>query len=151
MTLQKNYARSCNVGRQLITLDETEINGKIITHFQKFAGLTETNIPIPESWTTDYEPLPFIEDDIYKDQLIYISLQELNVVLITCSNGKAVRNSMITYEMVKHSSKVFKQKLLILYNMCLDVGLSPNKWKHALLFPTPKPHLMLWKFVKIRI
>ena len=126
-----------------LTLDDNELNNKVIEHFQNIAGPSDTNISIPESWQQDYLPLPTVNEDCYHTQLRPVDLHELNGILSTCPNGKAAGTSTITYEMVRHSSKTFKNKLVELYNMCITTGLTPTKWKHALLFPIPKP--MEWE------
>src|SRR6266511_2855467 len=126
-----------------LTLDEGKINDKITEHFQNIAGPNTSQTVIPPSWKDDYEPLPFIDDNWYNDQLSHINLEELNTTLSSCPNDKAAGVSTITYEMVRNSSKTFKLKLLELYNMSIDTGLTPQKWKHALLFPIPKP--MEWE------
>ena len=126
-----------------LTLDNDEIDKKVVDHFQNIAGPNATHQSIPEEWRSEYEPLRTISDDCYKDQLKHIDLQELNEILSICPNGKAAGVSGITYEMVRHSSKHFKLKLVELYNICIDNNDTPTKWKHALLFPIPKP--MEWE------
>jgi len=128
---------------ETLSLDQKEIETKVTSHFQTYAGPTTGKMTIPDDWKKDYEPLPLINDNCYNDQLIHITLPELNEVLSKCPNGKAAGVSTISYEMVKHSSKEFKRKLILTYNMCIDLGITPNKWKHALLFPIPKP--MEWE------
>ena len=115
--------------KDTLSLDPDEIETKVTSHFQTYAGPSNETSTIPEEWKADYEPNQMINEDWYKDQLTHVSLQELNAILGKCPNDKAAGVSTITYEFVKHSSKEFKRKLLLSFNMCLDLGLSPDKWK----------------------
>ena len=92
-----------------------------------------------EKWKEEYAPLEHIPDTCYNDDLKDITIEELDSALADCPNGKAAGVSTVTYEMMKHIPRQFKEHVIKLYNWCLKSGLIPITWKQALLFAIPKP------------
>jgi hypothetical protein len=57
----------------------------------------------------------------------------------TLPSEKASGPSLISYEMIKHSSLEMKQQLLLLTNEIIKQEKLPNEYKLANIYPIPKP------------
>ena len=68
-----------------------------------------------------------------------ITEEEYSQITSALSNNKASGPSTITYESVKHAGPLCHSLIITLLNACLDTTLIPHSWRHALLFPIPKP------------
>src|SRR6266496_619717 len=145
ITMDKILSIDSNNQASLLT-DSADIKAAAINHFQN-------SVPSPSRlssfyrldkfsprWKRRYMPLDTIQDSIYDDLMIPISLDEWTTVLRSMPKDKAAGPSKISYELMQHLGPLAIEQSLQLVNDCLLVGNIPSGWREALLFPIPKPH-----------
>jgi hypothetical protein len=92
----------------LIT-DEEKIKEVVNDHFQNIAGSINKEKLIPSNWIHRYSPIDIIDDNIYKNLMAPPTEEEWEECIKNLPNDKAARPSTITYEMIKKSSKEYKE------------------------------------------
>ncbi|GBB85706.1 hypothetical protein RclHR1_01220002 [Rhizophagus clarus] len=94
---------------------------------------------LPLRWSSRYQPVDLLSDDIYDSVISLISLDKFCSTIRTLPCGKAAGPSGIPYEAFKHLSENNLSWLLRLFNDCLLTGNIPTEWRNASIYPIPKP------------
>ncbi|GET56141.1 RNA-directed DNA polymerase from mobile element jockey-like [Rhizophagus irregularis DAOM 181602=DAOM 197198] len=118
-----------------------------ITHFQSIVSPPLVHYSsiasFPVRWQLAYTPLSDVSTSLYDPVLTPISLQEWSDVISSMPNNKASGPSKISYEMIKHLSSEALDFSLLLANTCLSRGDIPADWHEAVVYPIPKPMILM--------
>jgi Reverse transcriptase (RNA-dependent DNA polymerase). len=128
-------------GTEVLLTEEADIKQEVNRHFQNAAKIPPLTLPtMSDKWIEEYTPKVNINDNIYTNLLSPPSDKEWNDVLHALPNGKAPGPSGISYEMIKHLGPKASDFSSELATDCLRSGIIPTEWKHAHVYPIPKPH-----------
>ncbi|CAB4430138.1 unnamed protein product [Rhizophagus irregularis] len=120
------------------------IDKEVIDHFQNFVPITSTPpssiCDLPERWSNVYEPLADVNPSMFGSLMDPPTLEEWSSTISSMPNDKAPGPSMISYEMLKHLGPHASSLLLNLVGTCFSDANIPDLWRHATVFPIPKPH-----------
>jgi ribonuclease HI len=108
-------------------------------HFQTIAGGQHQTKTIPEEWRDTYTPKTEVNENIYNFLMTDITDLEWFNTISNLPNNKAPGPSGITYEMIKHTGDLTQQTLRKFINACIHLNDIPSAWRHANVFPIPKP------------
>jgi ribonuclease HI/endonuclease/exonuclease/phosphatase family metal-dependent hydrolase len=140
-----------NSGDEILITEKEEVLKAVKDHFDKLSNTAiKPTAQLEREWTEEYEPLEQVEDDYFVDIMDPITPAEWAEVLHTLPTGKAAGPSKISYEMIKNSSKKFKDILRRFYDLCLQINDLPNQWNQAIVYPIPKPGDWELNLTKIR-
>ncbi|CAB4443464.1 unnamed protein product [Rhizophagus irregularis] len=121
-----------------------DIDKEVIDHFQNFVPITSSPPSsirdLPDRWSNVYEPLVDVNPNIFDSLMNPPALEEWSSTISSMPNDKAPGPSMISYEMLKHLGPHASSLLLNLVGTCLSDANIPDLWRHATIFPIPKPH-----------
>ncbi|GET56225.1 Tbingi protein [Rhizophagus irregularis DAOM 181602=DAOM 197198] len=124
--------------------DPHDIDDAVINHFQNSVPIKSSppdNIStLPDRWSSAYHPLDDVDSSMYNSLLDPPTLEEWLSTVSSMPNDKAPGPSMITYEMLKHLGSNTSALVLLLVRSCLRTADIPDLWRHAMVFPIPKPH-----------
>ncbi|CAB4430549.1 unnamed protein product [Rhizophagus irregularis] len=120
------------------------IDKEVIDHFQNFVPITSSPpssiCDLPDRWSNVYKPLVDVNSNIFGSLMDPPTLEEWSSTISSMPNDKAPGPSMISYEMLKHLGPHASSLLLDLVGTCLSDANIPDLWRHATVFPIPKPH-----------
>ena len=123
-----------------ITIDEpNHVKECIRQHYIKWHSKRETDFELLENsdWNEEFQPLPEIEEDLYKDIMNPITSYELTYVLKQFTE-KAPGHSKITTLQLKHLTETAKLLLLKIINTALVYQIMPKEWLIGTIYPIPK-------------
>ncbi|CAB5347681.1 unnamed protein product [Rhizophagus irregularis] len=135
-----------NKGDYVFTNNPEIIEKEAIKHLQHQAGPPNekdiTNLDsLPQDWKDHYDPtLQNIKEEWWNNLTEPITLMDLSSIFKKLNNNKAPGPSKITYEDITHLHEDALMILITVFNACITLKVILDKWKHALLFPIPKPH-----------
>ena len=101
---------------------------------------TNNLVSLDEFWSIIYEPRDHIRDEHTAPLEANINLNELTDIIHSLPNNKASGPSNISYEIIKYLPTSFLEHLVLLFNFIINTSTIPSAWRHALLYPIPKPH-----------
>ena len=128
---------------ELVT-DPDTINQIAVRHFQTIAGGSHSPVPLPARWIQQYAPRSDINENIYNNLMALPDFDEWSAIIASLPNDKACGPSGISNEMLKHLEPVANKALWKIAKFCLLLGTIPDEWRHAVIYPIPKP--MDWKY-----
>ncbi|CAB4440625.1 unnamed protein product [Rhizophagus irregularis] len=130
--------------RPTLLTSSDAIDKKVVDHFQNFVPITSSPPSsirdLPDRWSNAYEPLVDVNPSIFGSLMDPPTLEEWSSTISSMPNDKAPGPSMISYEMLKHLGPHASSLLLSLVGTCLSDANIPDLWRHATVFPIPKPH-----------
>src|SRR6266498_4651898 len=122
-----------------ISTAQEDIERIATKHFQTSTGIPPDNVFIPSDWLPDFAPQDNIDASIYQNLMNPVIDSEYLNIISNLPNNKASGPSSITYEAVQHAGPLCRSFIIRLLNACIHTTLIPNHWRHALLYPIPKP------------
>ena len=108
-----------------------ETNGQKAKYFAKALGRTMQAKDYPEKGLDTISTKQFDE--------LTIDIKELSRILKTKRNT-APGEDNIRYEDIRKTTTKFKELLCNLHSICLNVGVTPTKWKQSNIKLIPKPN-----------
>jgi exonuclease III len=118
-----------------------EIKAAVNQHFQSAASIPADVLPpMSSKWEDIYSPIWSISPTIYDGLLDPITDDEWMVAINSLPLKKASGPTGISYEMLKHLGPLTNDLLRNIINTTFSSGLIPADWKHATVYPIPKPH-----------
>lgn len=114
------------------TAGSPDLISNLLTHYTTIDDL-------PENWKDIYTPKNYTFQSDINNLSSPITEQELNTALASLPKGKASGPSHLKYEDFIYLHDSFKALLLGWFNLILTHNYLPVSWKHALLYPIPKP------------
>ncbi|CAB4442142.1 unnamed protein product [Rhizophagus irregularis] len=115
----------------ILVTDPNEIKKLTNDHFQLCPGAVNQDKPIPNQWKNQYEPLSYIDQDIYKNIMDPSYWDEWIQSVSELPNGKATSSSGISNEMIKYLSDEMQQVLFKIVCSCFKLQEIPSAWKLA--------------------
>ncbi|PKK59995.1 hypothetical protein RhiirC2_819590 [Rhizophagus irregularis] len=126
--------------RDYIMIDKKEIDEHIKEHYEQWTRNREIDLDLltyDYMWNEIYSPIENIDEDLYKDLMNSITLDELNIVIAESSKDKAAGPSGITYDLWKKSKENTRIIINKLMNECLMEEEFVKKWKKG----SESPHV----------
>ncbi|CAJ0866006.1 17123_t:CDS:2 [Entrophospora sp. SA101] len=128
-------------GSQHISSDPDTVKSHTRIHFSNISSTA--NNPPPNNlwneWAHVYQPLNYIKPEWYDSILSPITKTELLNNISDLPLKKGAGPSSISNEMLKHLNPDTIEILLSLFNRCISISHIPSAWKHANVYPIPKP------------
>jgi hypothetical protein len=118
---------------------ESDVRKESARHFQMAAGSTHSDVSLDEEWSPFYQPVQYINNNIYHDLIVAPTADEWYAVVQSLPNEKAPGPSKISNEMLKHLGPITRKALWYIICGCLNTSLLPHRWNHAFIYPIPKP------------
>ena len=122
----------------LIT-DPSAVATEVNHHFQHVAGGSPQVPVLSPRWSAWYFPITEIRPHWYQHIMTPPSLQEWSEVIRSLPNKKAPGPSGVSNEMLKQLGSSMHQALYQLIRLCFIHNDIPSAWRHATVYPIPKP------------
>jgi hypothetical protein len=97
-----------STARDLLT-SESEVKKESARHFQMAAGSTHSDVSLGEEWSPFYQPVQYINNNIYHDLMVTPTADEWYTVVQSLPNEKAPGPSKISNEMLKHLDPITRK------------------------------------------
>jgi hypothetical protein len=126
-------------GEEVLLTSPNDVKKKVMDHFQKCAGSINQEKHIPDNWKQEYEPITYINSNIYDELLSLPTMELLETHIKQLPVGKAAGPTGIHNEMIKHLPTNMKELLL---DIIIDIFQNqhlPLDWSIANIYPIPKP------------
>src|ERR1044072_6945150 len=128
-----------DLGHETLITDPNDILTQTNNHFQTCPGGVHEPKEIPPQWSERYQPISTINPYIYNYLMTQPSQKEWSDVINQLPLDKAAGPTGITNEMLKHLGPKLHETIRKFIGECLRLNDIPTQWKHANIYPIPKP------------
>ena len=127
-----------NRDKELIS-DPKEVLESTAKHFRKqFKKRNFRGEEISEEWKKTYEPIPRIQEKLYKNLNSKITKDEWESMLSKLKANTAPGISGISYTLIKQAGADSQEAFRNFASRCIESGEIPLKWKIGQTYPIPK-------------
>ena len=139
INIDRIIVKNANNEEELL-LEETDILRETAKHFKKITdNIVDKDVELENYWAEEYKPRDDVNEDIYKDLLKQIDVEEWMTTIKMLPKHKAAGPSKITYDILQQCSGGFLEILRKFYNILIKIGFLPRVWSKGVIYPIPKP------------